>query len=102
MKMMQKNNLININRVRVNINQKILILKTVSELQKNHCPLFRSYSYTSRFIEPKAEESFRWVSTSMSRPISFCRNSASESGSSEQKMWECLLGFDWAGSMRSY
>ncbi|SVD69702.1 uncharacterized protein METZ01_LOCUS422556, partial [marine metagenome] len=40
-------------------------------LQKNHCPLFGSYSGTSRFIEPKAEERFRWVSTSVSKPISF-------------------------------
>ena len=38
------NKLKKINRVRVNLNQKILIRKTVSELQKNHCPLFKSYS----------------------------------------------------------
>ena len=61
----------NISRVRVKLNQKILILKTVSVLQKNQCPLFESYSGTSRFIEPKAEERFRWASTSVSKPISF-------------------------------
>ena len=34
--------------------------------------------------------------------ISFSSTLTSGRGSSEEKMWECLLGFDWAGSMRSY
>ena len=84
MKIMQKNKLNNINRVRVILNQKNN--SQIFLLLINYCPFSGLYSRKSSFMEESAELTSRRSIDSVMVLISFSSTLASGRGSSEEKM----------------